>query len=1349
MGDRIRAFDWSKTPLGPADHWPQSLRSALSILLPSKAQIALFWGPQLITLYNDAYRPVLGSKHPRALGLPVQETWSELWESGLRDLFDPVLRTGEAFWDDDHPFYMERHGYVEETYFNISYDPVRDESGNVGGIFCIVSETTNRVLGDRRLRTLRDLGARASEARSGQEACQISATILEKNPADVPFALFYLLDGEGKNAHLAAVANLRESSAAAPLQIAVLDGAGYESWPLAAAAKSFAGRLVNGLSRRFGRLSGGPWPEACESALVLPLGVSSQKKLAGFLICGVSPRRALDEAYRDFFDLVAGHVTTALANARAYEEERKRAEELAELDRAKTAFFSNVSHEFRTPLTLILGPMEDALADPETPAALRQRLALSHRNSLRLQKLVNSLLDFSRIEAGRIQASYEPTDLGALTADLASAFRSAVERAGMRLDVRCDPLVEPVYVDREMWEKIVFNLLSNAFKYTFEGEITVTLARSDGAAQLSVRDTGIGIADSELPRIFERFHRIEGARGRTHEGTGIGLALVQELVKLHGGSISAASTVGKETVFTVRVPLGSAHLPPEKIRADRAPASSSVASMVYREEALRWLPDNSDSGALGWRAESAETIVPSELALAARGARVLVADDNADMRDYVRQLLQPYYRVTTVADGEAALAAAREEHHDLLLTDVMMPRMDGFQLLHAVRQDAVLRTLPVIMLSARAGEEARVEGLGAGADDYLIKPFGARELLARVGAQLALSRLRAEALQSERALRAEAEILNELARTVNAELHLEKLIQNVTDVATRVTGAKFGAFFYNCRGEQGEVYLLHALSGAPRTTPLFAPTFHGESVVRIADVLADPRYGRNPPHQMPAGDLPVRSYLAAPVISRTGEVLGGLFFGHPEVGIFNERAERLALGIAAQAAVAIDNARLYAAAQKEIEERRQAEAAMKKAQEEAEQLANVLEIRVAERTGDLVRAMAERERLQDQLLQAQKMESIGTLASGVAHDFNNLLNIISSYAAVMRLQKQNPQVIAEGAAIIEETVRRGATLVQQMMTLGRRNEANFQPMQLNSLAEKVVGLLRETFPKTIAVHVDLERELPPIEGDENQLHQVLLNVCVNARDSMPDGGRIFLRTGVLAGEELRSRLPDAIETSYVWISVTDTGTGMDETTRRRIFEPFFTTKPLGQGTGLGLAVVYGIVKNHGGLIEVESAPAKGSTFCVYFPPARSAAPLAMAAGHAAPALAQCGRGEMILFVDDEEQQLKIMRRFLESEGYRVVCARDGLEAVEVFKGHKDEIAVAVLDLGLPKVNGWQAFQQMRELRPTLKALIATGMVPQDIEAQLAQGAVGKLITKPYQLDDILENISTLLHDGPV
>ncbi|MCW5806678.1 MAG: response regulator [Deltaproteobacteria bacterium] len=418
---------------------------------------------------------------------------------------------------------------------------------------------------------------------------------------------------------------------------------------------------------------------------------------------------------------------------------------LGELDAAKTAFFSNVSHEFRTPLTLMLGPTEDALASPGRALA-GGALEMVYRNELRLMRLVNSLLDYARIEANRAQAWYAPTELSELTAFLAGAFRSAIERTGLAFEVDCARLPEPIFVDHDMWEKVVLNLLSNALKFTFDGSIRVALRWSGDGAELVVRDTGTGIPEAELPRIFERFHRVQGARSRSHEGSGIGLALVHELVRLHGGTIRAASVVGEGTTFAVAIPRGSAHLPRDRIAAPATASSTAAATSAaapYLEEALRW-----SAGTSGTPARAAAPDQPDRADRVAdradradrtdRTDRILVVDDNADLRDYLANLLRDHYDVETAVDGEAGLAAIRRHVPALVISDVMMPCLDGFGLLREVRNDPQLREVPVILLSARAGEEAIIEGLESGADDYLVKPFAARELLARVRTHLAL-----------------------------------------------------------------------------------------------------------------------------------------------------------------------------------------------------------------------------------------------------------------------------------------------------------------------------------------------------------------------------------------------------------------------------------------------------------------------------------------------------------------------------------------------------------------------------------------------------------------------------------
>lgn len=715
MGALMRSLDWSKTAVGPVEQWPQSLRTALSILLETGFPMYIAWGPEFTQFYNDGYRPILGStKHPAAMGASTRETFAEIWHI-IGPMFEGVLE-GRTTTVVDFLLPLDRHGFVEECYFVFSYSPIREESGRVGGVLVTVTETSQRVLSERRLKTTQALAAETQKARTVHEACTIAAQVLERNPADLPFACVYLLAADGLTATQASRCGSGGDELTATLRL--------DAGPLASA-------IASGSAERWGSE---PGAERRKPAWVVPIVHQGAERPAGILIAGTSERLAFDDPYRDFVAHVASQIGTAIAGARALEEAQTRLEELARLDRAKTAFFSNVSHEFRTPLTLLLGPTEDAIRSADH--ALRgEELDAVHRNALRLLKLVNTLLDFSRIEAGRVSGAFEPTDLAGLTTDLASAFRSAVERAGLSLNVRCPPLPEPIYVDPEMWEKIVLNLLSNALKFTFQGGITVELAAAPSWVELRVRDTGTGIAPEDLGRVFERFQRVERSAARTHEGSGIGLALVKELVTIHGGTIEASSAVGAGTEFRVRLPRGCAHLPSDRVVAADARHARDVHGSKtvapYLQEALRWL--SADGPPLGASAADA----PADT------AKLLVADDNADMRDYLVRLLSPRFHVEAVRDGHAALAAALARRPDVIVSDVMMPGLDGFQLIAALRTREQTRHVPIILLSARAGEEARVEGLHAGADDYLVKPFAARELVARVETQLVRAKMRA------------------------------------------------------------------------------------------------------------------------------------------------------------------------------------------------------------------------------------------------------------------------------------------------------------------------------------------------------------------------------------------------------------------------------------------------------------------------------------------------------------------------------------------------------------------------------------------------------------------------------
>ncbi|MER6474144.1 SpoIIE family protein phosphatase [Streptomyces collinus] len=740
------------------------------------------WGEELTFFCNAAYRrDTLGRKYPWALGRPANQVWAEIWDD-IGPRIQTVLRTGEATWDEALLLFLERSGYSEETYHTFSYSPLRDDTGQVVGMLCVVSEDTDRVIGERRMATLRDLGSDPSVIRTEQEVLAFVDRQLARNRKDLPFTLTYLFDQD--TARLAGSTGIGPGHPATPATLPyntpdALDardaphahahahdahtrdtpdapdthgtpdasGALEAVWPAAALAAGEA-VLVPLAGDVFAGLPTGDWPEPPVQALVVPL-LQQGSAPYGFFVAALNRYTVLDEGYRGFVELTAGHIAAGIGSARSYEAQQRRAEELAELDRAKTAFFSNISHEFRTPLSLIMGPAEELrarLAGAEEP--VRRELDVIVRNGLRLGKLVNTLLDFSRIEAGRMQACFEPVDLAAVTAELASVFRSAMDRAHLVFEVDCPPLDEPVHVDRGMWEKVVLNLLSNALKFTFDGSVRIAVRRAGGHAVVTVADTGIGVPEAEMPRLFERFHRIEHARSRSNEGSGIGLALVRELVGLHGGTISAESTEGEGTTFTIRLAFGTAHLPADSVAPAGRAGTGSAGADPYVQEALRWLPGDTptppaipSAGAAAGAAPAAETTPAA--GTTAGPARVLVADDNADMREYLTRLLTGAgYEVTAARDGVEALDSARREIPDLVVSDVMMPRLDGLALLSRLRGDTRTASVPVLLLSARAGQEASIEGLQAGADDYLVKPFAAAELLARVRANVHLARLR-------------------------------------------------------------------------------------------------------------------------------------------------------------------------------------------------------------------------------------------------------------------------------------------------------------------------------------------------------------------------------------------------------------------------------------------------------------------------------------------------------------------------------------------------------------------------------------------------------------------------------
>ncbi|MHB9105570.1 MAG: ATP-binding protein [Armatimonadota bacterium] len=1231
MGELIRAVDWSHTAIGPMGGWSPALRMVLKLMLANRFPMILWWGPQFVQFYNDPYRPIPGNKHPRSMGQPASACWAEIWHV-IGPLIETPFRGGPATWDDDIFLEINRHGFVEECHFTIAYSPVPDDTapGGIGGVLATVHEITGKVVGDRRVLVLRDLGARSAEAGTAEEACAIAAETLALHPRDIPFALLYVIDPDRRQARLAGTAGVGADEGAAPPVLSLEDE--DTLWPLTEGMRSETMQTVTDLGARLnGMVPPGPWTEPPHTAVVVPIRSNKAHHLAGFLVAGISPRLWLDDPHRDFLNLVSTQIATAIANAREYEEEKKRAEALAEIDRAKTAFFSNVSHEFRTPLTLMLGPIEELLSrsDADLSPAAKGQLESAHRNSLRLLRLVNTLLDFSRIEAGRMQAVFEPTDLAAFTAELASVFRAATERAGLQLTVECSALDEPVYVDRDMWEKIVLNLISNAFKFTFEGEIAVTLHAADGMAELRVRDTGVGIPAEALPRLFERFHRVPNMRSRTHEGSGIGLALVLELAKLHGGSVRAESQLGEGSTFVVSIPRGKAHLPAEQIGRVRTLASTAVGAEPFVEEALRWLPENiTEEMALVPRQDLLPVPCPAVEGEAGR-PRLLIADDNADMRQYLARLLAERYIVQAVSDGQAALAAARACRPDLILSDVMMPQLDGLGLVRELRADPDLRTVPIILLSARAGDEARVEGLQHGADDYLIKPFSTRELLARISAHLDMASLRKE---NEEALR-------------ESEMRYRQVVENTTAIILRVD--PHGIInFANQRAFEFFGYSAEELIGRHVVGTIVPPqeTAGRDLTVMVDQIAEDPdRFHENANENMRKnGERVWMEWTNSGIYDASGNLKECLSVGidateqkKAEEALRESEQKFRLLADMTQTAIAIvqDGVIHYANPfllqrggyrQEELlgqsflrvvqpeyhamlvehyQRRRRGEAVPGRYEIEGGRRdgghagwydLHATDIEFQGRPAILVTGydITERKQMEQSLLEADRAKD--EFLAVLSHELQTPLTSMLGWSAEA-LRVGTPEMMALAMPIVHRNALRQKRLIADLLDFSRllHHKMSLMPVLLD-LGEQATAAVEQVRQLATQQQLSLAyapSSVPlPVHADPARLQQCIGNLLSNSLKFTPAGGSVIVRC--------RRDGDRAV------LVVEDTGRGIPPEALSTVFQVFrqVDRDERAGGLGVGLAVTRGIIELHGGAIRAESeGEGRGSTFTITLP----------------------------------------------------------------------------------------------------------------------------------------------------
>jgi signal transduction histidine kinase/DNA-binding NarL/FixJ family response regulator len=711
MGALMRSLDWSKTPLGPVSTWPQSLRTAVSILLASRFPMLIHWGPEYVQFYNDGFRPILGdTKHPGALGQPAYPWWTEIWDI-LVPMFDRVM-SGEGTWYEDQVVFPNRYGYTEEAYFTFSHSPIRDESGQVAGIFQAVTETTERVLNERRLKTLRDLAARAAEAQVAEAACQIATETLAENPNDIPFALLYLIDPDRNQAKLAGTVGLAPDTPASPTVVELDGGAANDCWSLRQVASTGQPIQLDNLSEKFGPLPGGPWPESPSTALVLPVAQPGSLLPTGLLVVGSSPRRALNESYQSFFTLVAGQIAIAISNTRALEQERKRAAALAELDRAKSQFLANMSHELRTPLNGILGYAQILKRHKTLSASQKNGLGIIHQCGEHLLTLINDVLDISKIEARKMELHPKNFRFPEFLEGVADVCQIRAKQKGIELIYEAlTPLPPRIRADEKRLRQVLLNLLGNAVKFTESGSVTFKVGCVGNeqwivSSQVSlpakirfqIEDTGVGIAPDQLENIFLPFHQAD-SQNQQIEGTGLGLTITRQLVEMMGGKINVKSVLGQGSVFWMELDL---------------PEADSVDE----------LDDPSATEIIGYEGSR---------------RRVLAVDDKWANRAVLINLLEPLgFEVIEAENGREGLAKMRQFKPDIIFMDLVMPVMDGFETARQIRASSDLKDMIVIATSASVFEFDQQQSLDVGCDDFLPKPVREADLLEQLRTHLDL-----------------------------------------------------------------------------------------------------------------------------------------------------------------------------------------------------------------------------------------------------------------------------------------------------------------------------------------------------------------------------------------------------------------------------------------------------------------------------------------------------------------------------------------------------------------------------------------------------------------------------------
>jgi PAS domain S-box-containing protein len=1261
MAALVRATDWSQTPLGPMDRWPQALQTAIGICLSSRFPMFLWWGPHLVNIYNDAYVPILGRRHPDALGRSAPDVWREVWPV-IGPQVEAVLTRGEASWHHRVPLVLERNGYPEEAFFTWSHGPVPDERGGIGGVLCVVTEETASVLAERerdRLAAHRQVALDAAAmgwwhydpqtklATYDRRYTEIFGVTGSSRPNDEILKRLHPDDLPGVWARVEAALDPADPQPYAAEYRVVLDD-GSVRWVEAHGRATFAGE---GGGRRAVSFVG-------TVADVTDRRRDEQERatLLGKLEHQTRLFDATLSAVRDYFFL---------------------------FDRDGRFLYGNKA-------------LLDLLGLPAEQVIGRSMADLRYPPEVEAQLLANIRRVFETGQPAHDETPYtSPTGASGyyeyILAPVLAPGGSVQLVAGTSRDVTAR---KQLAAERERLLREI------------ESE------RANLAAMIEQAPAFIctlGGPDHVLELANERYYQLIGRRGV------LGMPIRAALPEVEGQGFFELL----DRVYRTGEPFVGNEVP--ALLGPAGAVERRFVNFVY--QALR----GTDGGVSG---------------IFVHGVDVT---DLVRSRDALREG-EAYLRA--VLDSSAGGFYGVDGDGGTTVVNAAFARMLGFgrpedavgrklhDVIHHTRPDGshYPKGQCPIYLAAQSGRPAHVEGERFFRLDgtsfpveYWTQPIvrdGRTHGAVTTFIDVTDRRVAEERLREESNA---VETINRVGRAVAAELDLERLVQTVTDATTNLTGAQFGAFFYNVVNDKGESYSLYAISGVdrahfdkfpmPRNTDIFAPTFAGEGVVRLDDVTADPRYGRHAPyHGMPQGHLPVRSYLAVPVVSRSGEVLGGLFFGHEAVGVFAERHERIVTGIAAQAAVAIDNARLFEAA--------------RRANAEKDRLLD------SERAA---RAEAERQgRLKDEFV------------STLSHELRTPLNAILGYAQLMGRDPSLSDDAAEGLAVIERNARVQAQIVEDILDVSRlvagKMRLDVQPVDLPAV---IAAALETCKPAADAKAIRLTRlidpQAGPVSGDPARLQQCVWNLVSNSIKFSPKGARV---------QVVLQRV-----NSHVEIAVSDTGQGIKPDFLPHVFERFRqadgTTTRRSGGLGLGLGIVKSLVELHGGNVRAHSdGEGRGATFTISLPLAPVSGPDSeperrhpKSPRAVSPAYERLSlKGVTVLSVDDEPDARELVRRLLVECGATVVTAGSAEEALAAMDAG-GPIDLLISDIGMPETDGYELIRRVRQRGPErggdVPAVALTAYARSEDRTRAMLAGFHGHVAKPVEPAELVATVASL------